>query len=106
MSSTSTGRSGAISARPVRVAVVVPGKFDVFARAPQRRLKMVVLPVFGFPIRTMRGEAEVESRGTGEVEPFCSCGCAGRLVATAGAATSDPLVPDRDHEDPVRDRAG
>src|SRR5688572_30385162 len=35
--------------RPTRIAVVVPGKFDVLARAPQRRLKSVVLPVLGFP---------------------------------------------------------
>src|SRR6185503_7373009 len=35
--------------RPTRIAVVVPGKLDVLARAPQRRLKRVVLPVLGFP---------------------------------------------------------
>jgi hypothetical protein len=36
------------------MVVVVPGKFDVFARTPQRRLKMVVLPVLGLPTRAMR----------------------------------------------------
>jgi hypothetical protein len=35
--------------RPTRIAVVVPGKLDVLARAPHRRLKSVVLPVLGFP---------------------------------------------------------
>jgi len=33
----------------------VPGKFEVFARTPQRRLKSVVLPVFGLPSSAMHG---------------------------------------------------
>src|SRR5688572_7900873 len=37
---------------PVRRAVVVPGKFDVLARAPHSWLNSVVLPVLGLPTRT------------------------------------------------------
>ena len=49
-------RRGAVAevARPMRAAVVVPGKLEVFARAPHRRLKSVVLPVFGLPTRAIR----------------------------------------------------
>ena len=44
------------------MAVVVPGKFEVFARAPQKALKSVVLPVLGLPIRTsVRTSAAAET---------------------------------------------
>jgi hypothetical protein len=39
------------------MSVVVPGKFAVFARRPQRWLNSVVLPVFGLPTRAIRGRA-------------------------------------------------
>ena len=47
---------GAVGQRraPDARAVVVPGKLEVLARAPHRRLKRVVLPVFGLPMRAMR----------------------------------------------------
>ena len=46
--------SPAIWPAPVRSEVVVPGKFEVLARAPQSALKSVVLPVFGLPISATR----------------------------------------------------
>jgi hypothetical protein len=38
----------------MRAAVVVPGKLEVFARDPLRRLKRVVFPVLGLPTRATR----------------------------------------------------
>src|SRR5688572_25803405 len=58
----STRRSPS-SQRPVRTLVVVPGKLDVFARAPQSRLKSVVLPVFGLPSSAMRPAAAAATAG-------------------------------------------
>jgi hypothetical protein len=53
--SASTGADPLASvARPIRAAVVVPGKLEVLARAPLRRLKRVVLPVFGLPTSAIR----------------------------------------------------
>ena len=40
---------------PMRPSTVEPGKLAVRARTPQRRLKSVVLPVFGLPRTAMRG---------------------------------------------------
>src|SRR5687767_6175993 len=57
-----------ISQWPVRRLVVVPGKFEVLARAPQNTLKSVVLPVFGFPSRATRGYVPAVPRsGVGAV---------------------------------------
>ena len=59
------GRADAgASARPRAHAVVVPGKFDVLARAPQSALKSVVLPVLGLPIRAMRRTGAAVSDGS------------------------------------------
>ena len=63
---------------PVRSAVVVPGKFDVLARAPHSWLNSVVLPVLGFPTRTAwtpprggKGAFEMESvRGSGAIRTY------------------------------------
>src|SRR5688572_24442547 len=68
-----------IVARPMRAEVVVPGKFEVLARVPQRRLKTVVLPVLGLPIRATRGR---RSR-----PPICE-GTA-RAVGATGAGGGD-----------------
>ena len=60
----------------MRNDVVVPGKFDVFARTPQRRLNSVVLPVLGLPIRTTRASL---------TKPSGVAGVACVTVATSGA---------------------
>src|SRR6187455_2843466 len=58
----SVSQSPGRAARPTRDAVVVPGKLDVLARAPQRRLKSVVLPVLGLPISATRASSRAEAR--------------------------------------------
>ena len=83
---TSTLRPLASSLRPKRLEVVVPGKFEVFARAPHRRLKMVVLPVLGLPMRTMRIRARSEAATTG-------------VSATAGEDTLGAFARNRHDED-------
>ncbi len=40
---------------PMCASTVEPGKFAVFARSPQSRLKSEVFPTFGFPTIAMRG---------------------------------------------------
>src|SRR5918993_3990198 len=50
----SASQSPGRAARPTRDAVVVPGKLEVLARAPHRRLNSVVLPVLGLPISATR----------------------------------------------------
>src|SRR5687768_9479305 len=86
----STAREGPISDRPSRVEVVVPGKLEVLARAPQRRLKVVVLPVFGLPIRATRSSCDRSRAAT-------------RGTATAATAILSPLGGRRDDVDLSRD---
>src|SRR5690606_15997194 len=65
-------------ARPVREVVVVPGKFEVFARVPQRRLKTVVLPVLGLPTSATLGNGTGRPDGRGAVATagtVSACGC-------------------------------
>src|SRR5512145_1298236 len=88
---TSTPRPPASSARPRRMAVVVPGKFEVFARTPQRRLKIVVLPVFGLPTSATRAVPAGLAGGAD-------------VNAAAVAPMSQALVGDRDDLDFGRHR--
>ena len=77
----STARSAVSSLRPSRVEVVVPGKLEVFARAPHRRLNVVVLPVFGLPMRATRSisrRAFVAWDGTATATPVMSRARGGR----------------------------
>ena len=52
----------------MRSDVVVPGKFEVLARAPHSALKSVVLPVFGLPISATRrtGTVAVDAARSGD----------------------------------------
>src|SRR5580765_959710 len=80
---------------PVRSAVVVPGKFEVLARAPQSRLKSVVLPVFGLPTSRARSRTGV------------GCPATAGAVSRAGTGAIRALGGRRirNHENPGRDGA-
>src|SRR3990170_2710883 len=88
-----------ISVWPERTDVVVPGKFDVFARAPHRMLKSVVLPVFGLPSSATRPAPA----GTGACGSASASGAVRAIVHdedVAGHDTreADTRGPDLDDE--------
>jgi hypothetical protein len=80
-----------MSTWPMRIDVVVPGKFYVFARTPHSALKIVVFPVFGLPRRAMRLPGEA----------------AGTLAAGAVGLMESVRLRRAigNHEDPARDRS-
>jgi hypothetical protein len=64
----------------------VPGKFEVLARVPQRRLKTVVLPVFGLPISATRGRRLRPPSGPAEAAGACEAAAGADEAAGAGGA--------------------
>src|SRR5688572_2391810 len=108
--STTSIRRPSSSHWPSLIAVVVPGKLDVFARAPQSTLKSVVLPVFGFPRSAMRppvraaarsGDGEVAGIGgieAGAIHSETVAGHDDQNLARHGARDADPRIPHLDDE--------
>ncbi len=92
----------------------MPGKFEVLARVPQRRLKTVVLPVLGFPISATRGRRSVAmsvwtARGRRALrtaersrDDHRSRGACGISYAAASGMTRMPRASSRDNLDPGR----